>query len=80
MCSGWTGLICAQTYLRLAPETSVRILDGSRTIGGVWSKEKVYPDLYAQIAHPLFEYSSYRMPAEGLSPDGFISGKTNLVP
>lgn len=44
-------------------------------MGGVWSKEKVYPDLYAQIAHPLFEYSSYPMPAEGLSPDGFISGK-----
>lgn len=35
----------------------------------------MYPDLYAQIAHPLFEYSSYPMPAEGLSPDGFISGE-----
>lgn len=39
----------------------------------------MYPDLYAQIAHPLFEYSSYRMPAEGLSPDGFISGEFSIL-
>ncbi|RMD42203.1 hypothetical protein DV735_g2934, partial [Chaetothyriales sp. CBS 134920] len=75
--AGWTGLISAYTYLQLAPNTSLRIIDASRTVGGVWSKEKVYEDLYAQIAHPLFEYSFYRMPAEGLSPDGFISGESS---
>lgn len=66
----------ATTYLRLAPETSILIVDNGKTVGGVWSKERIYPNLYTQIGHGLFEYSSYPMKAEGLSPDRYISGET----
>lgn len=38
--------------------------------------EKIYPSLYAQISHPLFEYSFYPMKKEGISPDGYIPGMT----
>lgn len=40
----------------------------------MWCAERLYPDLYAQVSHPLFEYSFYDMPKEGITSDGFISG------
>ena len=73
---GWNGLIAAKTYLELAPETNLLIVDNGKSIGGVWSKEKIYPNLYAQISHGLFEYSFYPMKKEGISPDGYIPGTT----
>ncbi|WEW58623.1 FAD-dependent monooxygenase dep4 [Emydomyces testavorans] len=54
----------------------VGAVDESSSIGGAWSKERIYPSLYAQISYPLFEYSFYPMKKEGISPDGFISGAT----
>ncbi|KAJ4293185.1 hypothetical protein N0V90_008467 [Kalmusia sp. IMI 367209] len=74
--AGWYGLIAAATYLRLAPHTNLVILDNAESIGGVWSKEKIYPDLFAQVGHGLFEYSFYPMKKEGLTPDRYISGRT----
>nr|D2E9W9.1 RecName: Full=FAD-dependent monooxygenase DEP4; AltName: Full=Depudecin biosynthesis cluster protein 1 [Alternaria brassicicola]ACZ57547.1 predicted monooxygenase [Alternaria brassicicola] len=74
--AGWYGLMAARTYLELAPETNLLIVDDSSTVGGVWSKERIYPSLFAQISHPLFEYSFYPMPKDDISPDGFVSGKT----
>lgn len=68
--------MAAQTFLELAPETNILILDDGKTVGGVWSKERIYPSLFAQISHPLFEYSFYPMPEKDVSPDGFVSGKT----
>ncbi|KAK2024711.1 FAD/NAD(P)-binding domain-containing protein [Colletotrichum zoysiae] len=74
--AGWTGLISAKTYLDLAPDTDLVIVDGGKTVGGVWSKERIYPDLYAQVSHPLFQYSFEDIPKAGLSKDGYISGYT----
>ncbi|EER28767.1 Flavin-binding monooxygenase-like family protein [Coccidioides posadasii C735 delta SOWgp] len=74
--AGWYGLIAARTYLELVPGTRLLIVDDSLSIGGAWSRERVYPNLYAQISHPLFEYSFYPMKKEGISGDGFISGAT----
>ncbi|RYP20501.1 hypothetical protein DL765_002746 [Monosporascus sp. GIB2] len=74
--AGWTGLISAKTYLDLAPDTDLLIVDNERSIGGVWCKERLYPHLYAQVSHPLFEYSFYDMPKEGITRDGFLSGRT----
>jgi thioredoxin reductase len=74
--TGWNGLIAAATYLKLAPEVNLLIVDDGETIGGVWSKEKIYPNLFAQIGHGLFEYSFYPMKKEGITPDRYISGET----
>ena len=73
---GWYGLIAATTYLKLAPETRIRILDDGKSIGGVWNYERIYPNLFAQVGHGLFEYSFYPMKKEGLTPDRYISGRT----
>ncbi|RDW80311.1 hypothetical protein BP6252_04949 [Coleophoma cylindrospora] len=74
--AGWYGLIAAYTYLKLAPETNLLIVDDGETIGGVWSTERIYPDLFAQVGHGLFEYSFYPMKKTGLSPDRYISAQT----
>ncbi|CZT51336.1 uncharacterized protein RSE6_12466 [Rhynchosporium secalis] len=74
--AGWNGLIAARTYLELSPTAHLLIVDDGLTIGGSWSKEKIYPNLYAQISHPLFEYSFYPMKKEGISGDGYIPGWT----
>ena len=76
MTPGWNGLICAKTYLEFRPSASLFILDEQASIGGVWSREKLYPTLYAQIKHGLFEYSFYPMRHEGITEDGYISGET----
>ena len=74
--AGWNGLIGAKTYLELDPGASLVLLDDQASIGGVWCAEKLYPSLYAQIKHGLFEYSFYPMRKEGITPDGYISGDT----
>ncbi|KAK0370508.1 cofactor FMO1 enzyme is FAD [Colletotrichum limetticola] len=66
----------ARTYLELASEANLIIFDDSSTMSGVWSKERIYPSLFSQISHPLFEYSFYPMSKDDISPDGFVSGKT----
>ncbi|KAJ9664379.1 hypothetical protein H2198_000308 [Neophaeococcomyces mojaviensis] len=74
--AGWYGLIMARTYLQLAPQTKLLIIDDGSTVGGVWSKERLYPNLFAQVGHGLFEYSFYPMPKEGITKDRYISGET----
>ncbi|KAK0644425.1 hypothetical protein B0T16DRAFT_460485 [Cercophora newfieldiana] len=74
--AGWNGLIAAYTYLQLAPEAHLVIVDNGRTIGGTWSKEKIYPNLYAQINTPKFEYTMWPMKREGVSDLGYISATT----
>ncbi|TVY85300.1 FAD-dependent monooxygenase DEP4 [Lachnellula suecica] len=74
--TGWNGLIAAKTYLELQPNTNLILLDEQASIGGVWSSEKIYPSLFAQIKFGLFEYSFYPMREEGISSDGYISGET----
>lgn len=73
---GWNGLITASTYLKLAPESKLLIVDDGQSIGGVWSNERIYPNLFAQVGHGLFEYSSYSMKKEGLTSDRYIPGDT----
>ncbi|KAI2617408.1 cofactor FMO1 FAD enzyme [Hypoxylon sp. NC1633] len=74
--TGWNGLIAAKTYLEFVPNASLILIDDQASIGGVWCKEKIYPSLFAQIKYGQFEYSFYPMRREGITRDGYISGKT----
>ncbi|KAI9370358.1 cofactor FMO1 FAD enzyme [Aspergillus egyptiacus] len=74
--AGWNGLISAYTYLQLAPSANLLVVDDGQTVGGCWSKEKIYPTLFAQISHPLFQYSFFPMPREGVSSQGYIPANT----
>ncbi|KAL2802401.1 putative dimethylaniline monooxygenase [Aspergillus granulosus] len=74
--AGWYGLIAAYTYLQLSPSASLLIVDDGDDIGGVWNTERIYPNLFAQVGHGLFEYTFYPMKKEGLTKDRYISAKT----
>ncbi|KAI0443000.1 cofactor FMO1 FAD enzyme [Xylaria telfairii] len=74
--TGWNGLIAAKTYLDFAAGANLLLLDEQASIGGVWSAEKLYPGLYAQIKYGQFEYSFYPMRREGITSDGYIAGQT----
>ncbi|KAL9634718.1 MAG: hypothetical protein Q9164_003924, partial [Protoblastenia rupestris] len=74
--AGWYGLIAAYYYQRLVPSANLLIVDNGNSVGGVWSKEKIYPNLFAQVGHGLFEYSFYPMKKENLTPDRYIGGET----
>lgn len=74
---GIYGLVAAKTYLQLEPSAEVTIIDGDDSVGGVWSKKRIYRGLYAQMIMPMFEYYDFPMkPAPGtISDAGYISGE-----
>ncbi|KAJ8124101.1 hypothetical protein ONZ43_g106 [Nemania bipapillata] len=63
--AGWYGLVAARTYLRLRPSTRLIVIDSDNSVGGVWSKDRLYPNLVAQVRHGLFNYSDTPMPRNG---------------
>ncbi|KAI0438131.1 hypothetical protein F4803DRAFT_565497 [Xylaria telfairii] len=67
--AGWYGLAAARTYLRLRPSTNLIIIDSDNSVGGVWSKDRLYPNLVAQVRHGLFNYSDTPMPRNGGNPN-----------
>jgi dimethylaniline monooxygenase (N-oxide forming) len=74
--AGWNGLISAKTFLDFVPDANLALLDNQATIGGVWSKQNIYPTLFAQIKIGQFEYSFYPMKKENITNDGYIGAST----
>ncbi|KAJ1337157.1 dimethylaniline monooxygenase (N-oxide forming) [Microdochium nivale] len=72
--AGWYGLVAARTYLRLRPDVNVIILDNDSTVGGVWSKKRLYPNLVAQVKHGLFNYTDTPMPGRGRTKNDMVTG------
>jgi len=75
--AGWYGIAAVRAYLQLAPKTSILLIDNGDSLGGVWSKERVYPHLYANQPSPLFEYPDWSMKdALGIKDWEDLSGET----
>ncbi|CAO1597619.1 hypothetical protein XANCAGTX0491_001426 [Xanthoria calcicola] len=72
--AGWYGLVTARTYLRLRPHANVTIIDSDSTVGGVWSKERLYPNLVAQVKLGFFNYSDTPMPGQGATRSQLVTG------
>ncbi|KAL9127725.1 MAG: hypothetical protein Q9217_003455 [Psora testacea] len=74
--AGWYGLVAARTYLRLRPAANILVIDSDSTVGGVWSKDRLYPNLVAQVRLGLFNYSDTPMPPNhGNSNDPRVTGE-----
>ena len=71
---GWYGLTAARTYLRLAPGTNLTIIESGNSVGGVWSKDRIYPNLVAQVKHGLFNYTDTPMPRDGATKNDMVTG------
>ncbi|KAF7915869.1 uncharacterized protein EAE98_010949 [Botrytis deweyae] len=75
--AGFYGLVAARNYLRLRPQTNLLIVDSNKTVGGVWCKERLYPNLIAQVPEGFFNYTDTPMPPQtGISTNGLIAGET----
>lgn len=51
---GWYGLTAANNYIKLQPSTKLAIFDKYGTVGGTWSKDRIYPNLVAQVEYGYF--------------------------
>lgn len=66
--------MAARTYLRLRPETNLLIIDLDSTVGGVWSKDRLYPNLVAQVKLGLFNYTDTPMSPHGKTKNNLVTG------
>ena len=67
--------MAARTYLKLRPTTNLLVIDSDTTVGGVWSKNRLYPNLVAQVKHGLFNYTDTPMPPTSISRDKTVTGE-----
>ncbi|KKY17537.1 putative cofactor fmo1 fad enzyme [Diplodia seriata] len=72
--AGWYGLVAARTWLRLRPDANLIILDSDSTVGGVWSRDRLYPNLVAQVKLGLFNYTDTPMPPDGATANSLVTG------
>ncbi len=73
--TGWYGLVAAKTYLKLCPAVNLVVLDTDSTVGGVWSKKRLYPNLVAQVKLGLFNYTDMPMSGKGRTKNDMVTGK-----
>ncbi|KAL8705521.1 MAG: hypothetical protein Q9225_008022, partial [Loekoesia sp. 1 TL-2023] len=59
--AGPQGLVAAKTYLQLSPSVSLLVLESNRTVGGVWAKENLYPDLKTNNQLGTFEFTDFSL-------------------
>ncbi|KAI1608990.1 hypothetical protein EDD37DRAFT_697157 [Exophiala viscosa] len=63
--AGWSGLAVAKTYLQVANTLNrpihLTILEEGETEGGVWSAERIYPGLVAEVHNGFYEFSDLSM-------------------
>ncbi|KAF1846034.1 flavin-binding monooxygenase-like protein-like protein [Cucurbitaria berberidis CBS 394.84] len=59
--AGFAGLITAHRYLDLHPTASLVIVDRNVHVGGVWSRDRIYPGFYTQFVTGLAEFSDLKM-------------------
>ncbi|KIW11667.1 hypothetical protein PV08_10969 [Exophiala spinifera] len=59
--AGPTGLCAAKTILECEPEAKIKILDANQTLGGVWSKQNIYPSLKTNNLRGGIDFSDFPM-------------------
>lgn len=59
--AGVAGLSAAKTYKQIDPSIDLTILDDDSTVGGVWSKNRLYSSLWCQSPTGYYEFSDLSM-------------------
>lgn len=73
--AGFNGIIAAKTYLQINPTADILIIDGSNSLGGVWSSERIYPGLVYEMPCPMLDLSDFDMHKEmGIELWGDVNG------
>ncbi|KAJ4982839.1 hypothetical protein SVAN01_11659 [Stagonosporopsis vannaccii] len=55
--AGIYGIQAARTYLSVHPTHNILVLEADAAIGGVWSKNRIYPHFFTQSPLGIWEYS-----------------------
>ncbi|KAL0936809.1 dimethylaniline monooxygenase [Colletotrichum truncatum] len=74
--AGPTGLCAAKTLLQRDPSCDILLVDGRATVGGVWSKDQIYPNLKTNNFTTAIDFSDFPMDLErfGLKPKQHVPG------
>ncbi|KAL2068201.1 hypothetical protein VTL71DRAFT_16299 [Oculimacula yallundae] len=62
--AGIYGLQMAKVYIHLHPTHKIIILDGNKSLGGTWSRDRIYPGLKANNILGWFEYPDMPLTAD----------------
>jgi dimethylaniline monooxygenase (N-oxide forming) len=73
--AGWSGLAAAKTYLQVNPNADLTILDESESVGGVWSRSRVYDGLVVDSPAGLYEFSDMTMISDDCKPFSRLTGQ-----
>jgi len=75
--AGWHGLAAAKTYLQVNPSADVLVIERASSLGGVWSKDRLYPKLKSNNILGTYEYSDSPLDAKtyGVKPGQHIPGE-----
>ena len=75
--AGIAGLCAAKTCLQTNATATYAILEAERRVGGVWSLDRLYPNLQTNNLSGYFEFSDFPMSMAGLDlpEDTHIPGK-----
>ncbi|OXV09139.1 hypothetical protein Egran_03098 [Elaphomyces granulatus] len=79
--AGWSGLVAAKTYLEVKPSSKVVILDSESSVGGVWTKHRLYKGLKSNNMLGTYEYSDFPMDEStfDVKPGEHIPGNVLLL-
>ncbi|EME77539.1 uncharacterized protein MYCFIDRAFT_145864 [Pseudocercospora fijiensis CIRAD86] len=72
--AGWSGLVSAKTFLQVNPGANLLIIDSDSSVGGTWSRQRLYPNLRCEAGWGYFHFSDLPMDHEGIESDGWIPG------
>ncbi|KAJ0418640.1 hypothetical protein BJY00DRAFT_314791 [Aspergillus carlsbadensis] len=68
--AGLHGLIMAKTYLEVHPSATLIVVDESKSVGGTWARERLYPGLKTNNVLGSYELSDFPMDASRYGVDG----------
>ncbi|GJC87458.1 FAD-dependent monooxygenase DEP4 [Colletotrichum liriopes] len=75
--AGPSGLCAAKTLLQRDPAADILVVDARTSIGGVWSREQIYPNLKTNNLVTAMDFSDFPMDPErfGLKMKQHVPGK-----
>jgi cation diffusion facilitator CzcD-associated flavoprotein CzcO len=76
--AGPWGLHSARTYLEIHPETNLLVVDANPSIGGTWSKERLYETFMSNNLPGTIQYADFPLDLQkyGLDPNKHVPGST----
>ncbi|KAH8800278.1 hypothetical protein F5884DRAFT_891151 [Xylogone sp. PMI_703] len=74
--SGWFGLGAARAYIETHPKEKIAVLESNDSVGGTWSRDRLYPGLKSNNMLGSYEFPDFPMSEEiyGVKPSGHIPG------